>query len=62
MSIVERLATARTDRYRIDRELGPAGMATAYLAFDLEHERPAVMCDPRFKALLAKTKIAEDKP
>ena len=36
---VARLAAALTDRYRIDRELGAGGMATAYLAHDLKHER-----------------------
>ncbi len=40
MSIVlERLAAALSDRYRIDRELGAGGMATVYLAHDLKHER-----------------------
>src|SRR5436190_9656029 len=33
------LATALTDRYRIERELGAGGMATVYLAYDLRHER-----------------------
>jgi serine/threonine-protein kinase len=33
------LATALSDRYRIDRELGAGGMATVYLARDLRHDR-----------------------
>jgi eukaryotic-like serine/threonine-protein kinase len=34
-----RLATALSDRYRIERELGAGGMATVYLAHDLKHDR-----------------------
>ena len=33
------LATALQDRYRIERELGAGGMATVYLAHDIEHDR-----------------------
>jgi serine/threonine-protein kinase len=35
----ERLATALSDRYRIERELGAGGMATVYLADDIRHGR-----------------------
>jgi serine/threonine-protein kinase len=35
----ERLASALSDRYRIDREIGQGGMATVYLAEDLRHGR-----------------------
>ncbi len=34
-----RLASALSDRYRIERELGQGGMATVYLALDLKHDR-----------------------
>jgi eukaryotic-like serine/threonine-protein kinase len=34
-----RIQGALADRYRIERELGAAGMATVYLAHDLKHER-----------------------
>jgi len=37
--VIARLATALSDRYRGDRELGQGGMATVYLAHDLKHER-----------------------
>jgi eukaryotic-like serine/threonine-protein kinase len=37
--VLERLTTALSDRYRVDRELGAGGMATVYLAHDLKHER-----------------------
>jgi len=35
----DRLTTALSDRYRVERELGAGGMATVYLAHDLRHER-----------------------
>jgi eukaryotic-like serine/threonine-protein kinase len=39
----DRLATALSDRYRIERELGQGGMATVYLAHDLRHDRPVAI-------------------
>ena len=36
---LERLNTALSDRYRIERELGQGGMATVYLAHDIRHDR-----------------------
>src|SRR5262245_27488488 len=38
-SVIERLAAALADRYRIEKELGKGGMATVFLAHDLRHER-----------------------
>jgi serine/threonine protein kinase len=35
----DRLASALSERYRIERELGAGGMATVYLAEDLKHHR-----------------------
>jgi tetratricopeptide (TPR) repeat protein len=40
---LDRLATALTDRYTIERELGSGGMATVYLAHDLRHDRPVAI-------------------
>ena len=36
---IERLKTALSDRYTIEREIGGGGMATVYLARDLKHDR-----------------------
>src|SRR5207248_5982078 len=36
---IQRLTTALSDRYRIERELGSGGMATVYLAQDIKHDR-----------------------
>ncbi len=38
-STIERLTTALSRSYRVERELGAGGMATVYLAHDLKHER-----------------------
>ena len=38
-STIERLTTALSHSYRVERELGAGGMATVYLAHDLKHER-----------------------
>ena len=36
---VDQLALSLAERYRIERELGAGGMATAYLTHDLKHDR-----------------------
>ncbi|MDZ4864559.1 MAG: hypothetical protein SGJ01_14075 [Gemmatimonadota bacterium] len=38
-SPLERLTSALSDRYRLEREFGAGGIATAYLAQDLKHDR-----------------------
>jgi serine/threonine-protein kinase len=40
---VDRLKSALSDRYRIERELGQGGMATVYLAEDLRHDRKVAL-------------------
>ncbi|OGT92146.1 MAG: hypothetical protein A2083_00520 [Gemmatimonadetes bacterium GWC2_71_9] len=40
---VERLSTALSDRYAIERELGAGGMATVYLAHDVRHDRKVAL-------------------
>jgi len=37
--LIDRLTSALSDRYTIERELGSGGMATVYLARDLKHDR-----------------------
>ena len=37
--MIERLAAALSDRYRVVRELGTGGMAKVYLAHDIKHDR-----------------------
>jgi len=36
---LDRLTSALSDRYTIERELGAGGMATVYLAHDQKHDR-----------------------
>ena len=35
----DRLKSALSDRYQLEREIGRGGMATVYLAHDIRHER-----------------------
>ena len=37
--MIERLAAALSDRYRVVREIGTGGMAKVYLAHDIKHDR-----------------------
>ncbi len=43
MGIIDRLGSALSDRYRLDRMLGEGGMALVYLAHDLKHGRPVAI-------------------
>jgi serine/threonine protein kinase/Tfp pilus assembly protein PilF len=51
---LDRLGTALTGRYAIDRELGRGGMATVYLADDLKHGRQVAIkvLHPELSSLL----------
>jgi len=41
--LLERLRSALSDRYAVERELGRGGMATVYLAEDLKHRRKVAL-------------------
>jgi len=43
MPDTSRLASALSDRYAIEREIGSGGMATVYLARDLKHDREVAL-------------------
>jgi serine/threonine-protein kinase len=51
---VDRLRSALSDRYTIERELGSGGMATVYLAHDLKHDRKVAIkvMRPELSAIL----------
>ncbi len=40
---IDGLKTALADRYAIEREIGPGGMATVHLAEDLKHHRKVAL-------------------
>src|SRR3954467_6603119 len=43
MTTIDRLSTALSERYRVEREIGAGGMATVYLARDLRHDREVAL-------------------
>jgi Tol biopolymer transport system component len=57
-----RLATALSDRYRIERELGAGGMATVYLAADLKHDRKVAIkvLKPELAAVLGAERFVQE--
>ncbi len=63
MSVVtERLSSALSDRYRIERELGQGGMATVYLAEDLKHKRKVALkvLKPELAAVLGAERFVQE--
>src|SRR4026209_1980334 len=61
---LERVTSALSERYRIEREVGQGGMATVYLAHDLRHDRKVALkvLRPELSAILgAERFLAEIK-
>ena len=61
-SELERVRTALSERYRVERELGRGGMATVYLAEDLKHHRDVAIkvMDPQLAAGLGHTRFLRE--
>src|SRR5512138_1510389 len=59
---VARLASALSDRYRIERELGAGGMATVYLAEDVRHRRKVALklLHPELSAVLGPDRFLKE--
>src|SRR5512138_447859 len=59
---VARLASALSDRYRIERELGAGGMATVYLAEDVRHRRKVALklLHPELSAVLGPERFLKE--
>src|SRR5512143_2395942 len=59
---VDRLATALSDRYRIERELGRGGMATVFLADDIKHDRKVAIkvLKPELAAVLGAERFVQE--
>ena len=60
--IIDRLTTALTDRYTIERELGAGGMATVYLAHDVRHDRKVALkvLRPELAAVLGAERFVQE--
>src|SRR6185295_20105921 len=43
LTVFDRVSSALSRGYRLERELGRGGMATVYLAEDLKHHRPVAV-------------------
>ena len=58
----QRLTTALSDRYRIERELGRGGMATVFLAEDLRHHRQVAIkvLDPEVAATIGSERFLRE--
>jgi eukaryotic-like serine/threonine-protein kinase len=62
MELLEQLAAALGDRYRIERELGHGGMAVVYLAEDLKHHRRVAvkLLRPELSAVLGSERFLRE--
>ena len=62
MDLLEQLAAALGERYRIERELGHGGMAVVFLAEDLKHRRPVAIkvLKPELSALLGSERFLRE--
>ncbi|HEX6317178.1 MAG TPA: protein kinase [Gemmatimonadaceae bacterium] len=58
----DRLASALSDRYRIESKLGAGGMATVYLAEDLKHDRKVAIkvLKPELAAVLGAERFVQE--
>ena len=61
-SELEKVRTALSERYRVEREVGRGGMATVYLAEDLKHHREVAIkvLDPDLAAGLGHTRFLRE--
>ena len=62
MELVEQLAAALGDRYRVERELGHGGMAVVFLAEDLKHHRRVAikLLRPELSAVLGSERFLRE--
>jgi serine/threonine protein kinase len=62
MDLLEQLAAALGDRYRVDRELGQGGMAVVFLAEDLKHHRRVAikLLKPELSAVIGSERFTRE--
>ena len=62
MGLLEQLAAALGDRYRVERKLGQGGMAVVFLAEDLKHRRPVAikLLKPELSAILGSERFLRE--
>jgi eukaryotic-like serine/threonine-protein kinase len=62
MELLEQLAAALGDRYRVERELGQGGMAVVFLAEDLKHRRRVAikLLKPELSAVLGSERFLRE--
>ncbi len=62
MNLLEQLAAALRDRYRVERELGQGGMAVVFLAEDLKHHRRVAikLLKPELSAILGSERFVRE--